>query len=163
MAVVKRAVPDKIAGAELASMLRTRVMGASVTRAPAPMSSARVVWVDGGDEVLVHLDSLTTQLVGSTILVSLDLECDQSGRAALVVPFAISSSDSAGLVAATDQLPRGNGILAARWGAAVREAAWSAMLALASAHAKERGLAPRGFSIDGGDIHLTAAVPAPLR
>jgi hypothetical protein len=160
---VKREVPDKIAGAELASMLRTRVIGASVTRAPAPLSSASVVWVDGGDEVLVHLDSITTQLVGSTVLVSLDLESDQTGRTTLVVAFAISSTDSAGLVAATDQLPRGNGILAARWGAAVREAAWSAMLALASDHAKERGLAPRGFAIAGGDIHLTGAISAPLR
>ncbi|MEO7040099.1 MAG: hypothetical protein ABI446_12545 [Gemmatimonadaceae bacterium] len=160
---MKRAVPDKIAGAELASMLRPRVMGASVTRTPVPTTAVSVVWVDGGDEVLVHLDSIATRLVGSTVLVSMDLETDQTGRTTLVVAFAIDSSDGADLVAATNQLPRGNGILATRWGRAVQQAAWSALLSLASDHAKERGMSPRGFSIVGADIHLTAAVSAPLR
>lgn len=161
------AVPDSIAGASLADLLRPRLTAATApaagaTGAPAATASpSSVVWVDGGDEVLVHLDSLTTQVVGSTALVSLDLETDQTGRTPLVVAFAMSADGTAGLVAATDQLPRGNGVLAARWGAAVREAAWSALLALANDHASERSLAPRGLAIANGQLQLEAgALPA---
>lgn len=161
------AVPDSIAGASLADLLRPRLTAATApaagaTGAPAASASpSSVVWVDGGDEVLVHLDSLATQVVGSTALVSLDLETDQTGRTPLVVAFAMSADGTAGLVAATDQLPRGNGVLAARWGAAVREAAWSALLALANDHASERSLAPRGLAIANGQLQLEAgALPA---
>jgi hypothetical protein len=172
--VAQPAVPDSIAGASLADLLRPRLTaaaaltagaagaasaaGAAATTASPPAS---VVWVDGGDEVLVHLDSLATQVVGSTALVSLDLETDQTGRTPLVVAFAMSADGTAGLVAATDQLPRGNGVLAARWGAVVREAAWSALLALANDHASERSLAPRGLAIANGQLQLKAgALPA---
>jgi hypothetical protein len=165
--VAQLAVPDSIAGASLADLLRPRLTAATApaagaTGAPAATASpSSVVWVDGGDEVLVHLDSLTTQVVGSTALVSLDLETDQTGRTPLVVAFAMSADGTAGLVAATDQLPRGNGVLAARWGAAVREAAWSALLALANDHASERSLAPRGLAIANGQLQLEAgALPA---
>jgi len=165
--VAQLAVPDSIAGASLADLLRPRLTAATApaagaTGAPAASASpSSVVWVDGGDEVLVHLDSLATQVVGSTALVSLDLETDQTGRTPLVVAFAMSADGTAGLVAATDQLPRGNGVLAARWGAAVREAAWSALLALANDHASERSLAPRGLAIANGQLQLEAgALPA---
>jgi hypothetical protein len=143
-------------------MLRPRVTGTALSRAPVPVSSPAVVWVDGGDEVLVHLDSIATSVVGSTVLVAIDLETDQTGRTTLVVAFALGTDggDGAGLVSVTDQLPRGNAVLVARWGKTVREAAWSALLSLATDHATERGMTPHGFSVTGGQIHLTAATPA---
>jgi hypothetical protein len=61
------------------------------------------------------------------------------------------------LLAATDEYPRGNALLAARWGAAVRNAAWSAFLQLASDHASQRGLAPGGLALVSGQLRLTAA------
>jgi len=132
-----------------------------ISAAPAA-PPATVVWVDGGDEVLVHLDSLATQIVGSTVLVSLDLETDQTGRATLVVAFAVAGTDEFGLVAATDELPRGNGLLCARWGTAVRDAAWNALLSLAGDHATQRGLAPHGFSVTNGAFHLSAVARVPV-
>jgi hypothetical protein len=41
----------------------------------------RVVWVDGSDEALVHLDSVTARTVGSTLVMSIELETrrDRSG------------------------------------------------------------------------------------
>jgi hypothetical protein len=117
------------------------------------------VWVDGHDELLVHLDSIATQIVGGSVLVSIDLETDQTGRRPLVVVFAIDTPNTAGLIAATDQLPRGNGALASRWGAAVREAMWSALLSLANDHASQHGGAPRGWSVAGGHLLLHAGPP----
>jgi hypothetical protein len=160
--VIKHTVPDSIAGAAIGRLLLPRLAGTAISPAPLPASPPeRVVWVDGGDEVLVHLDSVMTQIVGAAVLVSIDLETDQTGRTPLVVAFAIGAGDDAGLVAATDQLPRGNGMLAARWGAAVRDAAWGALLSLAGDHAAERGMAPHSLSLANGQLHLTATATPP--
>jgi hypothetical protein len=165
--VPKIAVPDSIAGGELAALLHPRLIGTVISPPDAPSgppsAPPSVVWVDGGDEVLVHLDSVVTQIVGTTVLVSIDLETDQTGRTPLVVAFALDPADGPGLIAATDQLPRGNGLLAARWGAAVRNAAWAALLSLAGDHAAERGMSPHGLSIASGNIRLTAAARPQLR
>jgi hypothetical protein len=151
------AIPDQIAGSAIANFLKIRLAGTPAdgsTYVGNPPTS--VVWVNNGDEVLVHLTSITTQVVGQNILVSIDLETDQTGRTPLVVVFALGTDDKAGLVVATDEFPRGNEMLATRWGAAVQTAAWSAMLSLANDHASERGLTPRGLAANNGQLQLIA-------
>jgi hypothetical protein len=153
-------IPDQITGPALASYLRTRIAGTPADgSAPAAVTQNTVVWVDRGDEVLVDLGSLTTQVVNETVLVSLDLECDQTGKTPLVVAFSLGTDAQGGLIAATDEFPRGNGALAARWGSAVQAAAWSALLALATDHATERNLSPLALSIQNGNIQLVAGPP----
>jgi hypothetical protein len=151
------AIPDQLEGSAIADYLAARLAGISADGSAAPSTKpAKVVWVDGGDEVLVHLDSTSTMITGQMVLVSIDLESDQTGRTPLVVAFALPSGEEAGLVAATDEYPRGNGLLASRWGPVVQAAAWSAMLTLASDHASERGLAPLGLAVTGGQLRLIA-------
>lgn len=155
-------IPDQLPGPDVARYLAVRLAGTPADGSAPPASAApasapgRVVWVDHGDEVLVHLDSTTTQIAGQSLLVSIELECDQTGRTPLVVAFALPADEAAGLVLATDEYPRGNGLLAARWGPAVQSAAWSALLALAGDHAAERDLAPRGLTVTGGQLRLIA-------
>jgi len=116
-----------------------------------------VIWVEGGDEVLVHLDSIQTRIQAGMLLVSVDLESDQTGRATMVVPLALgSATDPAGLVAVTDHYPRGNGLLASRWGEALQAAVWATILGIASDHAGERGAAPAGISTTTGTLTLHA-------
>ncbi|MGD0454204.1 MAG: hypothetical protein ABSB69_11460 [Solirubrobacteraceae bacterium] len=153
-------IPDTLAGSAIAEHLQARLVGTPADGStPAGATPARIVWVDGGDEVLVHLTSTSTHIVGQTVLVSIDLECDQTGRTPLVVAFALSSSEAGGLVVATDEYPHGNGLLTSRWGPAVQAAAWSALLTLANDHAAERELAPRGLLVSGGQLHLIAGQP----
>jgi hypothetical protein len=117
----------------------------------------KVIWVDGGDEVLVHLDSMLTRILDGVVIVSLDLETDQTGRTPLVVLFAVGAADDpAGLVAVTDEFPRGNGLLASRWGASVQAAAWAGLLGLATDHASERGASPLGIAAVKGQLSLSA-------
>jgi hypothetical protein len=150
-------IPDTVDGPGIAPLLTPRLAGTPADGSPSPsVAPGKVVWVDGGDAVLVYLDSTTTQIVGQTVLVSIDLESDQTGRTPLIVAFALPSNETAGLVVATDEYPRGNGLLASRWGAAVQAAAWSALLSLANDHATERELAPRGLTVSGGQLHLVA-------
>ena len=107
--------------------------------------------------MLVHLDSMQTVILDGVILVSVDLESDQTGRTTMVVSFAVGkANDPAGLIAVTDEFPRGNGILASRWGRALQAAAWSSLLALATDHATERSAAPLGISAIKGSLSLTA-------
>jgi hypothetical protein len=158
--LIPPAIPDTLSPTALANLLRTRLAGTPADGSiPSGQTTARsVIWIDQGDEVLVYLDSVTVRFINDTMLVSIDLESDQTGRTPMVVAFAMGTESAAGatLLAATDEFPRGNALLAARWGAAVRNAAWSAFLLLAVDHAKERSLVPNGFTLAGGQLQLTA-------
>jgi hypothetical protein len=157
-----RAIPSSLDAAKLQELLAHRLAGTPADgSAPAEGAPpARVVWVDGGDEVLVHLDSVQTRLVDGVLLVSIDLESAETGRAPLVVPLALGGAgDPAGLVATTDELPRGDAALVARWGEPVQAAVWSSLLAVATEHAAERGGAARAIAVDGKTLRLHAAEP----
>jgi hypothetical protein len=151
------AIPDQITGAALAGYLLPRLAGTPADgSAPVPITQNTVVWVDRGDQVLVHLDSVATQIVNQAVVVSVDLECDQTGRTPLVVALCLGQDEQGGLIAATDQFPRGNGALAARWGSTVQAAVWSAMLSLANDYATERDMSPLALAVRNGQLHLKA-------
>jgi hypothetical protein len=152
-------IPDTLPPASLGAALQTRLAGtpADGTAPVASHTPKSVVWVDAGDELLVHLDSLRVRLVDRIAVVALDVETDQTGRTTMVVPLAFGDpADPAGLVAVTEALPRGHADIAARWGAVLREAMWAAFISLANDHASERDAAPRGMAVDGGALRLTA-------
>jgi hypothetical protein len=151
------AIPDQIQGPALAGFLTARMAGTPSDGSEFQGSPpASVVWVDAGDEVLVHLDSIKTQVTGQSVVVSIDLETEQTGRTPVIVVFALGADDQVGLIAATDEYPRGDGALVARWGAAVQAAAWSALLSLASDHAKQSKLTPRGLAVVDGQLRPIA-------
>ena len=158
-------IPDRFDESGLASAFSARLGGTPSDGSPSPPSSQQaVIWVDRGDEVLVHLDSVRTQIRDGLLLVSVDLETDQTGRTPLVTAFALgNATDTAGLVAVTSDLPQGNGILASRWGKTLREALWSGLLGIALDHASERSVAPIGFIASAGGLQLHAgAAPSAL-
>ena len=151
-------IPDLFTSALLNAALRSRLAGRPATPGstlPGAADLTQVVWVDAGSEVLVHLDSIQTSISAGMLLISVDFECDQIGRAALVAVFAMNSgTDAAGLFAATDELPRGNGLLAARWGKIFQNAIWAALTGLVSDHAAERKLAPLGLVATANGLTL---------
>ena len=158
-------IPDVLSEADVETLLAVRLAGTPADgSAPSGSAPTSVIWVDQGDEVLVHLDSVAVRYVGQSMLVSMDLETDQTGRTPLVVPFALGNDSAAGatLVAATEEFPRGNALLAARWGAAMRDAAWSALLGLASDHAAERDATPLGLTLQSGALRLSAGAALTL-
>lgn len=117
-----------------------------------------ILWSDFGDEVLVHIDSVQLRFVKRFAVVRVDLETEQTGRAPLIVTLALGSTqDGAGLVAATDALPRGNAMLASRWGRVLQETVWSGLLDLARQHASERGKVPLAMHVLDGHLRFNAA------
>ena len=154
-------IPDQFDAPALSSALQVRLRGTTADGSAASSTTGnQVIWVDAGDEVLVHLDSVQARILEKLLLVSIDLESDETGRTPLVVSFALGdAADPSGLVAATDEYPRGDGRLAARWGESVQAALWSTLLSLAQEHATEREQAPVGISATSGSLRLHAAEP----
>jgi hypothetical protein len=155
-------VADNYTAQELARAVTLHLSGtpADGSRTISSSISGPVVWVDKGDEVLVHLESVQTRLQNDSLLISVDLETDQTGRQPLVMALSLSNgNDGLGLIATTDELPRGNGVLAARWGAPLQSAIWASLLKMSQQHAFERNLAPRGISISGNALSFHADAP----
>lgn len=152
-------IPDTLDETGLGSMLKVRLAGSPADGSQStPSQPQQVVWIDGGDEVLVHIDSIRTKIADGMLLVSIDFESDQTKRTPLVISLALGNTDDpAGLVAATDNLPRGNGLLASRWGRAAQDAVWASLLELAFDHATERGLSPATIAAAAGNLHFKAA------
>ncbi|HEY6489868.1 MAG: hypothetical protein WCC26_04130 [Terracidiphilus sp.] len=155
-------VNDQYSSSQLASAIADRLSGTPADGSSAPVTAPTgpVIWVDKGDEVLVHLESTQVRIQDACVLVSVDLESDQTGRQAMVVAFSLSTgADDAGLVAATDALPRGNGLLAARWGQVLQSAIWASLLNMSQQHAFERQKAPLGLSVTSGLLNFHAGAP----
>ena len=155
-------IPDTFDEPSLSSAIAVRLAGAPANGAPptAGPGDAPVVWVDAGDEVLVHLSSAAVKILERMVLISVDLETDQTGRTPLVVALAVSGAgEPAGLVATTDERPRGNALLAARWGRALQAAVWASLLGLARDHAAERAAGPLSISAAAGTLKLGAGNP----
>lgn len=154
-----RRVPDRLSENRVAREIAVRLAGA-----PADGSAFTgdpqhdfVVWVDGGDEVLLHLGTATTHIVGGVLLFSIDLETDQTGRQPMTVAFALGDgTDGTAALAVTTELPRGHAELAARWGNAMSAAVFSALNGLADDHAAERDAAPNLIALQNGALHLVA-------
>ncbi len=121
-----------------------------------------MIWQDGDGEVLVHLDQTMVEMFPGLILVALTLETDETGPGQLVVPFAVGSPGSpAGLLAVTEQQPRGPVQLVDRWGQAATAAAWLALLDVAHGLALQSGvdtngarLIPGAISTDGSGLSV---------
>jgi hypothetical protein len=149
--------------ATLGAEIGRRLSGVSADGSTLPVGAGerlgRVVWTDRGDDVLVYLDSVRAKVLDRMLYVSIDLETDQTGRTPLICAFALgSATDPAGMVVVSDELPRGNGLLASRWGENVQAAVWNALLGMLSDFAKASSLSPAGFAALSGALVLRADV-----
>jgi len=155
-------IPQRLDEATLSAAIARRL--GSPDALPAGFAApGPVVWVDGADEVLVHLPSLRVALRDRLVAVSVDLETDQTGRETLVMPFSVGGPrDPAGLIAATEALPRGDGLLVGRWGRIVQDAVWSALLAVVDDYATRLKKLAFGFTAGNGVLSLRAARPEEL-
>jgi hypothetical protein len=142
-------------------LLGTPADGSGSGSAPGAERLSPVVWVDGGDEVVVYLDSLQVRILEQVLVVAVDVECDEIPRGPVVFRYAVGGHDDpAGLVAVTDEVPRGEPQLVARWGHILQTAIWASLIGLAQAHAEQRGHIPTGISVGRGTLSLKSAPAA---
>ena len=156
-------VGDRLDEDAIGARIRAALAGQPGSSSASLGPAAAVVWEDAGDEVLVHLDSLQVRLPERMVVISVDLESDQTGRGPVIVRFVFGSTEDAlGMVAATDELAHGNPELATRWGDVVRDVAWAALIGTVEEHARERGLAPQAIHFVRGNIRLRTTSDVPL-
>lgn len=158
-------VPSAVRAADLHKWIAPSLVGTSLSLQPGETvnagqpstdiakTPARVVWVDGEHEALVHLDSLTARTVGTTLLMSIDLETDETGRGPVIVRFAMGGpNDPGGLDVATDEVPHGPAALVSRWGEAVQAALWNGVVGLAARHAAQQGAELAAIGVQRGSV-----------
>jgi len=158
---VPLAVSNPVNEAQLATELAARMVGTSADASQlVNVSPTPIIWVERGDDVVVHLDSVQVRLLAGSLLVSVDLETDQTGRATLVAAFALGGDgDPAGLTAVTDDLPKGLGTLTARWGKVLQAAIWASLLGFAQDAAAQQDGAPIGLVVSPGSLTVVAGTP----
>lgn len=157
---MRHSVPDSVDEAALAQLLRRAL---APIAAKAGGDGITLLWDDGDSQALVHLHRLAVTMVKRLLIVSVEFETEQTGIAPLIVTFGLGSTqDKAGLIAVTDEQPRGHPLLVARWGAAWRDALWSALIATARRHANERKRVPGALHVLDGHIRFIASEPIDL-
>jgi hypothetical protein len=148
----------RLSEAELAAELRRRLVGipfdAPSGAAGESAPPAQVIWVESGYELLVHLDSLAVRVRPGLLLASLDVEADRMGRTTVVTPFALSEPGKGGLVAITEERPRGDPAVLAHWGTTLQEAIWAALLGIAADAADQQGHLPTELAAGEGALYL---------
>ncbi|HVE80351.1 MAG TPA: hypothetical protein VNA89_15910 [Gemmatimonadaceae bacterium] len=123
--VPKGLTAARVPAEELADALRRQLAADGVPEQP-------VVWTDGDAEAVLYPELLRLALRPGFVLLEARFATDQTGErpVPLIVPFSVgSTSHDAALVAVTEDAPRGDPVLAARWGTLTQDALWSAVLA----------------------------------
>jgi hypothetical protein len=94
-----------------------------------PDGKAPVLWRDADSELLVFPGETRVRFAKGFVFVELTVATDQTGRDTIVFPFRVGSSpNEAVATAVTETVPRGNPIIAARWGATATRIVWHAVL-----------------------------------
>jgi hypothetical protein len=116
---------------------------------------ATVIWQLHGHELEVFVSQVQVKLDDGLIAVSIPVSCDQVMSTIVQVPFAIGSKAApAGMIAATEQTPRGPDTIVKVWGEALAAFAWQTLLTVLTRIA---GLA--GVDADGAGL-IPAAITA---
>lgn len=160
----KRAFRD-IDGRTLVRALRNELAGTPADDGARPSAiGARgsVVWVDDGDELLVHLDTLAVRFSTDGIRVELAVEADDIARSSVIVTLALGSNPRPDTVlAVAGDRPCGDELVIGRWGAVLEHAVWAAIVSAAEREARFLGHAVLGISVQAG--HLRVGLGAPVR
>jgi hypothetical protein len=142
----------------LASAFRDAVRGSMDSDA------LHVVWNDRGAQLLLYVDSLLVRVVKTMLVVAVDTETVEFGRAPLIVRFVFGAdSDPATLVAVTDETAHGHPVIAARWGELFRSVIWAALVRLLVAQAAKGGLRPFSISLHEDQLKVRSEAPVPIR
>jgi hypothetical protein len=123
-----------------AQVLLQRAAADAAGLVDARSAEAGVLWQSAAGELLVRPAQLRLQLRDGLIGLSLPVFCDQTGAAEVHITFAVGSPQrAAGLLATTEERPRGPAAVVDVWGDALLGLAWQAVLTLLEGLAGESG------------------------
>ena len=89
------------------------------------------IWNKDGNELLVHAAKIRVQLDDGLIVVVIPVFCDQTGDAEIRVPFAVGGRNQpTGMLAATEDRPRGASQIVDIWAESLTAFAWRIIMAV---------------------------------
>lgn len=136
---------------QLTLAVRAAVVG------PADPKSPQVVWSDRGSQILLDVATLQVHLAADLLVVAVDTETTEFGKAPLIVRFVFGNDkDPASLVAVTDDTAHGHPSIATRWGTLFRDVVWAAIVRLSVAKAATHGLQPAAITLADNELQLIA-------
>jgi hypothetical protein len=146
-----------VKGTELDDLLRAALAGDG-------SEADLVLLTDGDSELIVHPGGCRALAADGLVLVVLAVECDQTGPARVVVPIAVGTEDAvAGMVMATEAVPRGPAAVVDRWAEALVAMAWEAVLGIGAGLSRHVGadrdslpLIPGGLVAGDGVVTVLA-------
>ncbi len=148
--------PVTIPPAQAAALYTTAFAAVAGAGAVGPAGGAApVVWSDGEHELLVRPAAVRVLLPDGFVLVGVPVYTEQTGEVEISVPFAVGRAAApAGLMIATEPVPRGPALLVERWGDELIAVAWQALMHVAG------GVAAAMGSDTAGQPLIPAAIAA---
>ncbi len=133
-----------------------------VSAAADPLQRGTVVWTQGDNELLVHTAKVSIQITRGFALVNIPVQCEETGTVRIDVNFAVGDDQApAGMIAATEQRPRGPALITVPWGDALIAFAWQILLNVTAEIADGVGtdndgvgLIPAAISADNGSLRV---------
>jgi hypothetical protein len=114
--------------------------GAVATAVEEIESEAPVLWREGERELLVRQADVSARFALGVVAVSIPVFCDQVGEAVVHVTFVIGDpSRPAGLLAGTEDRPRGPAAVVDAWGDSLVAFAWQVLIEVVANVAGEAG------------------------
>jgi hypothetical protein len=130
------------------SFTRLFVAAAMQSTGAATGAAGAVIWQLQGHELEVFVSQVQVKLDDGLISVSIPVSCDQVKSAVVQVPFAIGSRAApAGMIAATEQTPRGPDAIVKVWGEALVAFAWHTLLTVLTRIAGRAGVDADGAGL----------------
>lgn len=107
-----------------------------------------LLWQRGGNSLLVLPDQLALRLGDGVLAISLPVQCDQSEAVEVHVSFVVGDPRRpAGLMAVTEERPRGPAVVVDTWGEAIVAFCWHVVLQMATSLAAEAALDDDGAAL----------------
>jgi hypothetical protein len=136
--------------------LRTKELGVLVRVAAAEGGTDVQLWQRDGDELAVTVGALDVHTGEGTVIVTIPVDCDQTGPAKAQVAFAVGSKGRpAGMLATASRRPRGPAVVVDAWADELTALAWGALSRGVTSLAREAGRDTDGaglvpFGIEAG-------------
>jgi hypothetical protein len=151
------AQPTTVSAHHAAALYATAFAAAAQVPSTAPAGTA-VVWADGEHELLVYPDRVRVLFQDGFVLTGITVHTEQTGTVEVSVPFAVGTASApAGLMIATEPVPRGPAIVVERWGDQLIAVAWQALIYLAGGIAAAAGADNSGASLIPAALTAAAA------
>jgi hypothetical protein len=118
------AVTVSLAAADLGKRMQERLRGLTTAASP-------LLWQQGANKVLVHVDSLVPRFLNGWLVCNLDLQADATGRQTLQFVFFLGDDTAGNGLAAGASINAASAPaaqLAEVWGASVQRVLWDAVL-----------------------------------